>query len=137
MIRLNPYLTFPGTCEQAMRFYEEVLGGELAISYFKDFPAAGGPSPEGVMHAMLETSGGMVIMASDAPLGDAGAPSGMSLSLSGDDEGTLRGYWEQLSGSGSVTMPLEEQMWGDMFGMCRDRFGIAWMVNISKVAVSA
>jgi PhnB protein len=27
---------------------------------------------------------------------------------------------------------LETQIWGDEFGMCDDRFGITWMVNISQ-----
>ena len=49
----------------------------------------------------------------------------------GDDEQELRGYWDQLSAGGTVTMPLEKQMWGDMFGSCTDRFGIGWMVNIA------
>ena len=29
-------------------------------------------------------------------------------------------------------MPLEKQMWGDEFGMCTDRFGVGWMVNIAQ-----
>ncbi len=31
-------------------------------------------------------------------------------------------------------MPLEKQMWGDVFGMCTDRFGISWMVDIGEPA---
>jgi PhnB protein len=54
------------------------------------------------------------------------------VSLSGDDADELRGYWTKLSGSGTVTMPLEKQMWGDEFGMCVDQFGIGWMVNITQ-----
>jgi PhnB protein len=49
-----------------------------------------------------------------------------------DDADALRGYWEKLSDGGTVTMPLEKQMWGDEFGMCMDRFGIPWMVNITQ-----
>jgi PhnB protein len=54
-----------------------------------------------------------------------------SMSLSGDDEAELRGYFDKLSDGGSVTMPLEKAEWGDTFGMCTDRFGISWLVNIS------
>ncbi len=54
-----------------------------------------------------------------------------SVSLSGDDT-ELRGYWEKLSTGGSVSVALEKQMWGDVFGMCTDRFGISWMVNITR-----
>ena len=56
----------------------------------------------------------------------------ISVSLSGDDGEALRGYFAGLAQGGSVTMPLEKQMWGDEFGMCTDPFGIAWMVNISQ-----
>ncbi len=54
------------------------------------------------------------------------------MSLSGDDEAELRGYWDKLSEGGTVTLALEKQMWGDVFGMCVDRFGTAWMVNIAQ-----
>ncbi len=44
----------------------------------------------------------------------------------------LRGYWEKLSAGGNVQMQLETQMWGDTFGMCTDKFGLPWMVNITE-----
>lgn len=31
-------------------------------------------------------------------------------------------------------MPLEEAPWGDIFGMCADRFGISWLVNVAATA---
>lgn len=49
----------------------------------------------------------------------------------GVDSPTVRRYWEALSGSGTVVEPLEVAPWGDAFGMCVDRFGITWMVNIA------
>ena len=57
------------------------------------------------------------------------------MSLSGDDGGALHGYWEQLSASGTTTMPLATQAWGDEFGMCVDSFGVSWLVNISSPQV--
>jgi PhnB protein len=54
----------------------------------------------------------------------------ITVSLSGDDSEELRAYWEKLAEGGTVTMPLEKQMWGDEFGMCTDRFGVPWMVDI-------
>ena len=65
---------------------------------------------------------------------DLSVGSNVSVSLSGDDVDELRGYFTKLSDGGSVTMPLEKQMWGDEFGMCTDPYGIAWMVNISQPA---
>jgi PhnB protein len=57
--------------------------------------------------------------------------SNYSVSLSGDDDAELRGYWEKLSDGGTVTMPLEKAPWGDSFGMCVDKYGVSWLVNIS------
>lgn len=54
-----------------------------------------------------------------------------SISLSGEDEAELRGYWDNISGSVEVTLPLNEAPWGDSFGMCVDKFGVRWMVNIT------
>jgi PhnB protein len=60
--------------------------------------------------------------------------SDFSLSLSGDDEAELHGYFEKLAAGGTVTMPLEKAPWGDTFGMLKDRFGVSWLVNISPAS---
>jgi PhnB protein len=85
------------------------------------------------MHGQLETDQGFTLMASDTPPGMEFASGGnITVSLSGDDESQLQGFWDKLSDGGEVTMPLEKQMWGDQFGMCTDRFGVPWMVNITQ-----
>jgi PhnB protein len=133
--RLNPYLNFTGDARAAMEFYRDVLGGDLRLTTFAEAGAADAPNADQVMHAMLETAGGFTLMASDTPPGmELHAGDNISISLSGDDADELRGYWEKLSASGTVTVPLEKQMWGDEFGMCTDRFGVHWMVNISEPA---
>ena len=72
-------------------------------------------------------------MGADNPPGSAlTAGNNIAVSLSGDDDAALRGYWDKLSDGATVTVPLEKQMWGDVFGMCTDRFGIQWMVNIGQ-----
>jgi PhnB protein len=131
--RLNPYISFRDNARQAMDFYKEVFGGDLNLNTFGEFGAPGTPDADKVMHAQLETDRGFTLMASDTPAGMEYSPgNNISISLSGDDADELRRYWEQLSDGGTVTMPLEKQMWGDEFGMCLDRFGIPWMVNISQ-----
>ena len=129
--RLNPYLSFDGTAREAMEFYRSVFGGELTVSTFGEF---GNPDPalaDKVMHAQLESDAGYTLMASDlAPDMPFNPGDAMTVSLSGDDGDRLRRYWEKLSDGGTVTMPLEKQMWGDEFGMCSDRYGVPWMVDI-------
>ncbi len=55
----------------------------------------------------------------------------VSISLSGDNEAELRGYWEKLSSGATIREPLAKAPWGDAFGMLTDRFGVEWMVNIT------
>ncbi|MFB7933777.1 MULTISPECIES: VOC family protein [Streptomyces] len=131
--RLNPYLTFNGEARQAMEFYKEVFGGSLTLNSYGDFGQADAPNADKIMHGMLETTSGFTLMGADNPPGMESAPGNpFSVSLSGDDDAELRGYWEKLSENGSVSVPLEKQMWGDEFGMCTDRFGTPWMVNIGR-----
>ena len=131
--RLNPYLFFAGTAREAMTFYRDVFGGELSLATFGEFGAAGTPGADGVMHGQLETERGYTPMGADTPPGEEPRPGNSAVSISGDaeDADALRGYWTALSGSGSVTVPLAVQMWGDEFGMCVDRYGVPWMVNIA------
>jgi PhnB protein len=129
--RLNPYISFPGNARKAMEFYKRVFGGTLALSTFGEY--GGEQNPDGIMHGMLETERGFTLMGADTPPGmEHNAGNNIAVSLSGDDDGELRGYWDKLSAGGSVPVALEKQVWGDEFGMCVDRFGIAWMVNIGQ-----
>ncbi len=129
--RLNPYLSFRDNAREAMEFYQSVFGGELEINTFGEYGGApDGLSEDGVMHALLKTRSGFVLMASDSP-GDAPQQgNAISISLSGTDGDELRGYWEKLSADGTVTMPFEKQMWGDEFGECTDKFGVRWSVDL-------
>jgi PhnB protein len=134
-IMLNPYLSFRDNAREAMQFYQSVFGGELAISTFAEFHASEDPAEQDkVMHGMLTTDTGMVLMASDTPNQMEYKPgTNFSISLSGEqaDEKELRSYWEKLSADGTVTMPLGPAPWGDTFGMCADKFGVNWLVNIA------
>ncbi|MFB7343388.1 VOC family protein [Streptomyces hydrogenans] len=130
--RLNPYISFTGTAKQALDFYQEVFGGEAVVNTFAQYGEAPPGFADKIMHGMLETPAGFTLMAADVPPGMDHTPgSAISISLSGDDEAELRGYWEKLAARGTVSVPLERQMWGDVFGMCTDEFGVVWMVNIS------
>jgi PhnB protein len=131
--RLNPYIQFQDNARQALEFYKDVFGGDVRMSTFGEFGQQDSPDADKIMHGQLETPSGFTLMASDTPAGMQHNPGGnITVSLSGDDADELRGYWEKLSGGGTVTMPLEKQMWGDEFGMCVDRFGTPWMVNIGQ-----
>jgi PhnB protein len=132
-IQLNPYLSFRDNARQAMDFYQTVFGGQLEQSTFADLHASDDPAEQDkIMHSQLSTDAGLTLMASDTPNSMEFTPgTNHSVSLSGDDEPELRGYWDKLSAGGTVSMPLEAAPWGDTFGMCVDKFGVSWLVNIS------
>lgn len=131
--RLNPYISFKDNAREAMEFYKSVFGGKLVMNTFKEFNASADPSEDNkIMHSMLEADNGITFMAADTPSSMEYSPGkNISISLSGDNEEELRGYWEKLSAGGTIRQPLEKAPWGDSFGMLTDKFGIEWMVNIT------
>jgi PhnB protein len=134
--RLNPYLSFRDTAREAMTFYQSVFGGELTVSTFGEFHASPDPAEQDkIMHSMLVSDGDLVLMGADTPNSMTYAPGdSVSVSLSGDNDAELRGYWEKLIDGATVAQPLEKAPWGDSFGMCTDRFGVHWLINIAGTA---
>lgn len=130
---LNPYISFRGTAREAMQFYQSVLGGELTSNTFADFGAQTDPAEaDNIMHAQLVTPAGFTLMGADVPAAmQQQDGQTITISLSGDDESELRGYWDGLADSATVAVALEKAPWGDTFGMLTDKYGIGWMVNIA------
>ncbi len=135
MTTLNPYISFRGDARQAMEFYHSVFGGELVTSTFGESGMSQDPSDdELVMHSQLTGAAGLVLMGSDTPARMSYTPGDtISVSLSGEDESELRAYWDALTADATITAPFERAPWGDLFGMCTDRFGVNWLVNVTSV----
>lgn len=133
---LNPYLGFRDDARAALEFYRSVFGGELTISTFGDLHASDDPAEQDkVMHGQLVAPNGIVLMGSDTPTGmQLAEGSSISVSLSGDDEALLTGWWNGLAEGATIIEPLTKAPWGDTFGMLSDRYGTAWLVNISGAA---
>jgi len=133
-IQINPYLNFRDNAREAMEFYRSVFGGELNIMTFGDL---GGTEDLGerdkTAHSHLLTDRGQTLMASDTPNDlDYQPGANVALSLGGEEEDELRGYWDKLADGGNIVRPLEKAPWGDIFGQCVDKYGIMWLVNISS-----
>jgi PhnB protein len=135
-VLLNPYLSFRDTALAALEYYHGVFGGTLTTSTFGEFGASDDPAEKDkVMHGQLDGDNGLTLMASDTPNSmPYTVGNNITVSLSGDDADALRGYWEKLSDGGTIQMPLAAAPWGDTFGMCQDRFGVGWLVNIAGSA---
>lgn len=137
-VKLNSYISFNGNAKEAMEFYKSIFGGEIFSDTFESFASSEMPvadeDKQKIMHAYLKGDNGIELMGADTPTGmtyTEGAR--ITLTLNGDDETILRGYWDRLAEAGTITVPLEKAPWGDIFGMLTDKFGVNWMVDIGPV----
>ncbi|MCB0527497.1 MAG: VOC family protein [Saprospiraceae bacterium] len=131
MKKLNVYLTFPGTCEEALNFYKDCLGGRIvSMQRFGESPVnAPDDYKQKVMHAVLESEG-VLIMASDAmPDQPVTVGNNVHLSLDFSDAADQETVFNKLSTGGQVYMPLEKTFWGAVFGMLADKYGTSWLLN--------
>ena len=131
--KLNPYISFNGNAREAMEFYKTVFGGKLELTTFKEGGMAQNQADaDQIMHGILVAENGITLMGADTADGmEYNRGTNISISLSGDNEAELSGYYNQLANGGIVAQPLVKAPWGDTFGMLTDKFGIFWMVNIA------
>lgn len=127
--KLHPYLNFPGNAREAMEFYQSVFGGKLDVMTFGDYGMEGMPA-DGTMHAYLD-AGEFAFAASDALPGAEETWGGtrVYLAFMGDDP-SISKWFEALAEGGEVGQPLEQQVWGDTYGLVKDRYGLEWMFDI-------
>jgi PhnB protein len=130
-MKLYPYLSFNGNCEEALNFYKEALDGEITqLGRYGDSAMESSEAiKDKVLHGRLQF-GQMLIMASDAMdenntrIGD-----NISLSVECETNDQLEQVFSKMSEGGKITMPLQDQFWGAKFGMLTDKFGLHWMFN--------
>ena len=133
-VTLNPYLHFNGNAEEALHFYSKVFGVEPVISRYGDQPSSDLKEEDEnlVMHGDINGNDIRLMISDSGPMGDVTPGSNFSMSLSGGaaDAEKLTEYFTKLSEGGKVTVPMSKASWGDTFGMCEDKYGIGWLVNI-------
>jgi PhnB protein len=131
-MRVLPYLTFNGNCEEALKFYAGVFGGETEIMRFGEMSSGDGPPvsevwSQKVMHASLAFGGGAVLYLSDTWEGSSVSHGdGVTVHVDMDSEEDLRRVFSALSPGGTVTMPVDRMFWGAVYGSLVDKFGINW-----------
>ena len=134
-MRVEPYLSFEGRCEEAIEFYQKAVGAEVQkLLRFKDCPMPANADctpPDGnkVMHASLRI-GDSLVMASDGQCNAPAKFSGTALSLSVRDDAEAKRAFNALSDGGQVGMPLTKTFFSSSFGMVTDRFGVPWMIVV-------
>jgi len=131
------YLSFDGSCADALHFYEKALGAKVeAMMPYADMPTdMKQKMPKGIdqkiMHGRFKL-GDQVLMASDAPPGHYHTPAGFNVCYSVDTPAAAEKAFKALSDGGKVTMPIETTFWAQRFGMVTDKFGTPWMIMCER-----
>jgi PhnB protein len=134
--RVTPYLNFGGDAREAMEFYRSIFGGALDITTFADLHRAQDAGQENlVAHSMLRGATGVMIMGSDILSEEYESGGSFSMALGGD-EAELTEYWGRLSEGGTITVPFARSAWGALHGQCTDKFGTAWLLNVTAGSAS-
>lgn len=139
MAKLNSYLNFDGTAEEAFRFYKTVFGGEFAGEIHRMGTAPGTENlsdddKNRVLHIALPVGGDLLMGSDIIPAFGQSLTLGNSnyVSVFPDSREEADRIFNGLSEGGKVEMPMEDQFWGDYFGSFQDRYGIYWMVNYNE-----
>ena len=135
MSQINSYLTFSGNCREAMTFYKECLGGELAFQTVGESPLSEkmpNRMKDCILHSTL-TKGNLILMGSDM-VSEKGLVKGnsVSLSLNCSSEEEIKNCYVKLSTGGSQNHPLEDSFLGALFGDLTDKFSNHWILNYNQ-----
>ena len=135
-MKVHPYITFGGRCEEALEFYKKSVGAEVtALMRWKESPDAAMKPPPGyeekIMHADFRI--GQTQLMADDGMGDKAAEfKGMTLAIEAADDAEAKRVFTALAEGGKVSMPLMQTFWASSFGMLTDKFGVPWMVNVAE-----
>jgi PhnB protein len=127
-MRLDIYVNYRGTCEEAFHFYERHLGGRISsLIRHGEQPNPNIPPhwKDKVLHARMEI-GGIVLMGADIPNAESMRSAYLSLTL--DSETEAERIYAALIDGGEVFMKMERTHFANRFAMLRDKFGTSWML---------
>lgn len=134
---LIPYITFNGNCEEAVNFYQSILGGEAQILRFGDAP----PNPNFpvndtiknlVLHAELRKDGQIIRFSDTFPGAPFSRGNSISFSLEFETQEEVRRVFDALSEGGEVEMAPQPTFFSPMYAKFSDKFGILWQLTCRK-----
>lgn len=140
MTQAIAYLAFNGNCAEAMRFYEQALGGKLEVLMSgADSPMAAQIPKESahrILHARLALPGGGMLYAGDCPEQfPYEGIKGVSMAVDYATTEEAEKVFAALASGGQVTMPMQPAFWAKRWGMLVDKFGTPWIVNGEPIPI--
>lgn len=128
---LTPHLCFPGTCEEAFKFYAQLFGGELMLLAYRDTPMAQEVPTEWrdkIVHATL-SFGECQLAGADVQADKYFRPQGFAVLLDVKGVDDANRVFDALAQDGNVELPLQQTFWSPAFGVLVDRFGVPWEIS--------
>ena len=130
---VNPYISFKGTCRQAIEFYKSALDGQVLFTQtMGDSPMSNMGPAENIMHCSMKIGDSTIMMCDDPRPGSQADGGNISLAIGLNDPERARTIFANLAKDGTVIMPLDKTYWADAFGMLTDKFGVKWMINCGQ-----
>jgi PhnB protein len=117
---LTPHLTVRNATE-ALEFYKKAFGAEVGhVAYM----------PNGkVMHAGLRIGDSMLMLNDEMPEYGVVSPlstNGTAVTIHIYTEEVDKAFNRAVSAGAQVKMPLQDQFWGDRYGVVTDPYGHKW-----------
>ena len=128
-MKLDIYVNYKGSCEEAFRFYEKNLGGKIIMMMRHEESPGATAVPEEfknrILHAQMQI-GDTVLMGADIPGAEPMRSAYLALRVNSADEAER--VYALLADGGEVFMKMEQTFFASRFAMLRDKFGTSWML---------
>lgn len=130
---VNCYLKFNRNCQEAIALYTKAFGASVNnLQHYGDMPTSTHFTlREADRHLVLLAR--LIIDDTEIMLMDSPEPvnsgDNMLVSVTRNDEETIRRAWEMLKQEGEVVIDLGPTGVANLHGVVRDKFGINWMLT--------
>jgi PhnB protein len=139
-MRISPHLCFDGQCEEAFRYYQNVLGGTIVTMLTYGASPLAPQTPHElharIMHATLELDG-IELTGVDVPASEYHRPQGFFVTLTIAEPIDARRIFQSLSVGGSILMQYQQTFWSAGFAVLVDRFGVPWEISCARPSYAA
>ncbi|MEL6167646.1 MAG: VOC family protein [Pseudomonadota bacterium] len=133
-MQLFPYLTFDGNAAAAATFYASIMGDPPPeMMRFGDMQGEDWVTDEikdRVAHTRVSFANSHIMISDSSGFESFNGHSGFSMNVTMEDVEDGEELFRKLADGGQVTMAWAPTFWAKGFGVCKDRFGVSWMVNV-------
>ncbi|PKG25363.1 VOC family protein [Niallia nealsonii] len=129
MKKVIPFLMFQGNAAEAINTYTSIIEDSSIINITHYGPNEAGAEGS-VMSATFRVKDQEIMCIDSSIKHNFTFTPSFSLYIICDNEEEINKLFEQLSGGGSILMPLDNYGFSKRFGWFTDKFGVSWQLNL-------